>query len=140
MYLLDTNVVSELRKVGDGKADASVVAWLSGVDAGLLFLSAITLMEVEIGVLRMERRDARQGVRLRGWLTHKVLPGFLDRILPVDAAVALRCASLHVPDPCAERDGLIAATALVHGMTVVTRNEADFEGTGVWLLNPWEAR
>ena len=140
MFLLDTNVLSELRKAGDSKADANVIAWLSGVDAAILYLSAMTLMEVELGILQVERRDAAQGARLRTWMAHHVLPEFLDRTLPVDAAVALRCASLHVPDPRAERDALIAATALVHGMTVVTRNVADFEATGVPLLNPWDPR
>ena len=140
MFLLDTNVVSELRKAGDGKADANVTGWLSSVDAVTLYLSAMTLMELELGILRIERRDVAQGARLRSWMTHHVLPEFMDRTLPVDAAVALRCASLHVPDPRAERDALIAATALVHGMTVVTRNVADFEATGVPLLNPWDAR
>ncbi len=140
MFLLDTNVLSELRKAGDGKADVNVIAWLSSVDAATLSLSAITLMEIELGVLRIERRDAVQGARLRTWMTHHVLPEFLDRTLPVDAAVALRCAPLHVPDPRSERDALIAATALVHVMTVVTRNGVDFEATGVALLNPWEAR
>ena len=140
MFLLDTNVISELRKAGDGKADANVTAWLSNVDAGTLYLSAMTLMEIELGILRIERRDAAQGARLRAWMTHHVLPEFQDRTLPVDAVVALRCASLHVPDPRAERDALIAATALVHGMTVVTRNIGDFEAIGVPLLNPWDAR
>jgi len=139
MFLLDTNVLSELRKAGDGKADTNVIAWLSSVDAATLYLSALTLMEVELGILRIERRDASQGVRLRTWMTHHVLPEFLDRTLSIDAVVALRCASLHVPDPRAERDALIAATALVHGMTVATRNVADFEATGVSLLNPWDA-
>ena len=140
MFLLDTNVVSELRKAGDGKDDDNVIAWVSSVDAATLYVSAMTLMEIELGVLRIERRDAAQGVRLRAWITHHVLPEFLDRVLPVDAAVALRCASLHVPDPRGERDALIAATALVHGMTVVTRNVADFEATGVPILDPWDAR
>jgi len=140
MFLLDTNVLSELRKAGDGKADANVIAWLSGVDAATVYLSAITLLEIELGILLIERRDAAQGVRLRTWMTQHVLPEFLNRTLPIDAAVALRCASLHVPDPRADRDALIAATALVHGMTVVTRNVADFQPTGVPLLNPWDAR
>lgn len=139
MFLLDTNVLSELRKAGDGKADSKVVAWLSSVDAATLYVSAITLMEIEVGVLRMERRDAAQGAKLRAWMTHHVLPEFLNRTLPVDATVALRCAPLHVPDPRSERDALIAATALVHGMTVVTRNVADFDATGVPLLNPWDS-
>jgi predicted nucleic acid-binding protein len=139
MYLLDTNVISELRKAGDGKADANVVAWLSSVDAGTFYLSAVTLMEIEFGILRIERRDPIQGGRLRAWMNNHILPEFADRILPVDTAVALRCAALHVPDPCSERDAFIAATALVHGMTIVTRNIADFKATAVPMVNPWEA-
>jgi len=137
MYLLDTNVLSELRKVGDGKADPHVVEWLSGMDIASLYISAITMMELEIGILRIERRDPIQGARLRTWFDTHVLPEFSERSLPVDAAVALQCARLHVPDPRAERDALIAATGLVHGMTVVTRNTTDFEATGAKLLNPW---
>ena len=94
-----------------------------------------------IGVERIaeqEELDQRQGDRLRAWLDTYVLPEFAERTLPVDATVALRCARLHVPDPCLERDAFIAATALVHGMTVVTRNVADFEATGVELVNPWQ--
>jgi predicted nucleic acid-binding protein len=138
VYLLDTNVISELRKAGDGKADVNVVAWLSSMDAGTFFLSAVTLMEIELGILRIERRDAAQGTRLRTWMNNHILPEFADRTLPVDAAVALRCAALHVPDPCSERNAFIAATALVHGMTIVTRNTADFKATAVPILNPWE--
>jgi toxin FitB len=137
MYLLDTNVVSELRKAKSGKADAGVIAWAAGIPASELFLSAISVLELEMGVLLVERRDAAQGTVLRSWLDRHVLPAFVDRILPVDAAVARRCARLHVPDPRAERDALIAATALVHELTVVTRNVGDFEATGVRLLNPW---
>lgn len=140
MFLLDTNVISELRKAGDGKADANVVAWLSSADAAAFYLSVVTLMEIEFGVLRIERRDPVHGARLRAWMNHHILPEFADRTLPVDTAVALRCASLHVPDPCPERDAFIAATALVHGMTVVTRNVAEFASTGVVLLNPWDAQ
>lgn len=135
MYLLDTNVISELRKP---KADKNVVAWANTVIAPRLFVSAITLKELETGVLRMERRDPVQGKVLRTWLKHHVMPAFDARILPVDAAVALRCASLHVPDNANESDALIAATALVHGLTVVTRNVADFASCGVALINPWE--
>ncbi len=140
MFLLDINALSELRKAGDGKADARLIAWISAVDAGTLYLSAITLMELEVGILRVERCDAAQGARLRAWMTHHVLPEFLDQTLPVDTAVVPRCAALQVPEPRAERDALIAATARVHGMTVVIRSVADFEATGVPLLNPWEAR
>ena len=138
-FLLDTNVVSELRKVRIGKADDSVTRWSDRVEVAALFLSVITVLELEQGVLQIEHRDARQGLMLRGWLDDHVLPTFSGRILPVDTAVARRCARLHTPDPRAERDALIAATALVHGMTVVTRNTADFEATGVLLLNPWIA-
>jgi predicted nucleic acid-binding protein len=139
MFLLDTNVVSELRKAKSGKADKNVVAWAAGVPAFSLFLSSITVLELEIGVLLAERRDPVQGVSLRAWLDGRVLPSFSGRILPFDTAVALRCAKLHVPNPCAERDALIAATALVHGMRVVTRNVDDFQPTGVNILNPWIA-
>lgn len=138
MFVLDTNVVSELRKAKAGKADANVVAWAVNVPAVSLFLSAITLLELETGVMLLERRDRAQGAILRAWMDKHVLPAFAGRVLPVDTAVALQCAHLHVPDPRAERDALIAATAMVHGMTVVTRNTADFEPMGVPVHNPWE--
>jgi toxin FitB len=136
-YLLDTNVISELRKIRAGKAHSNVAAWADSVDASDLYLSVITLQELEIGILLIERRDASQGALFRAWLNGHVLPAFTGRILAVDTAVALRSARLHVPDLRPVRDGLIAATALVHGMTVVTRNVADFEPTGVLTLNPW---
>jgi len=140
MFVLDTNVVSELRKARLGKADMNIAAWAQSVDAADLFVSAITIMELELGVLSVERRDATQGAMLRSWLEQQVLPEFSGRTLPVDTAVAQRCARLHVPNKRGERDALIAATALVHGMTVVTRNVADFKPTGVTLVNPWEAQ
>jgi hypothetical protein len=139
MFILDTNVVSELRKAKLGKADAKVSAWAASVPLGSLHLSVITILELETGVLLVERRDAKQGQLLRAWLDSQVMPAFDNRILAIDAAIAQRCARLHVPDPRAERDALIAATALVHGMTVVTRNIADFAPTGVTTLNPWLA-
>lgn len=138
MYLLDTNVVSELRKVRSGKADKNVAAWADSVDAATLFISVITVQELEIGVLLAERRDATQGALLRRWLNEHVLPSFEGRVISVDTEIVRRSASLHVPDPRPFRDGLIAATALVHGLTVVTRNSSDFVPTGVALLNPWE--
>jgi toxin FitB len=137
MFVLDTNVVSELRKSKTGKANKNVTAWATNVPVGSLFISAITLLELEVGVLMLERRDKTQGAVLRIWLDQYVLPTFVGRVLPVDTAVAQRCARLHVPNPSSERDALIAATALVHSMTVVTRNVADFEPTGVSILNPW---
>lgn len=137
MYLLDTNVVSELRRAKAGKADPCVVAWAASVSVASLFVSAITLLELELGVLRIERRDSVQGAHLRAWLEEQVLPAFSERILPVDVAVARRCARLHVPDPRSERDALIAAAALTHGLIVVTRNIADFQPTGVGTFDPW---
>ena len=139
MFLLDTNVVSELRKVRAGKAHPGVAEWAERVDAGCLYLSAITILELELGVLQVTRRDSKQGAMLRTWLDGAVLPAFHQRILPIDAVIAQRCARLHVPDPRSERDALLAATALVHGLTVVTRNVSDFEATGVAILNPWQA-
>jgi len=136
MFILDTNVVSELRN--PKKAHANVLAWASTQPIAAQFVSAITILELELGVLQKERKDATQGAILRKWLDGYVLPQFSGRILPVDHVVALRCARLHVPDPRAERDAIIAATALVHGMTVVTRNVDDFVATGVSLLNPWK--
>jgi predicted nucleic acid-binding protein len=137
MFILDTNVVSELRKVRSGKADMHVAIWADSVAATDLYLSAITIQELEIGILMAERRDPVQGAVFRTWLDSHVLPAFAGRILPVDTAVAQRSALLHVPDPKPIRDGLIAATALVHGMTLVTRNLSDFEPMGVTILNPW---
>ncbi len=137
-YLLDTNVVSELRKIGDGKADARVAAWVDTEDAESFFISAITILELERGVLGIHRRDAAHGARLRAWLDNHVRPEFAGRILPIDDQIAMRCAHLHIPDRRNEVDALIAATALVHGLTVATRNVRDFEGTGVVVVNPWE--
>jgi toxin FitB len=139
MFLLDTNVVSELRKARTGRADPRVTAWASMIPASDLFLSVIVVQELEIGVLQVERRDPAQGALLRAWLEDHVLPTFSDRLLPIDAAIARRSARLHVPDPRPYRDGLMAATALVRGMTVVTRNVADFATTDVPLLNPWDS-
>lgn len=138
MFILDTNVVSELRKAKAGKADKQVTAWAGGVLPSSLFLSAITISELELGVLQSERRDSAQGLILRSWLDGHVLPAFAGRVLAVDTAVAQCCARLHIPDPRSDRDAIIAATAIVHGMTVVTGNVAAFAPIKVQILNPWE--
>ena len=139
MLLLDTNVVSELRKVRAGKADPNVARWADTLNSADLFISVVVVHELEIGVLLLEHRDPRQGRLFRQWLQSLVLPAFDGRILPIDAAVAVRAAGLHVPDPQPINDSFIAATALVHGLTLVTRNIIDFRAAGVPLLNPWDA-
>jgi toxin FitB len=137
MFVLDTNVVSELRKAKSGRANPNVVAWAATLPASSLFVSVITILEIEIGVLLLERRDPKQGAVIRAWMDHHVMVAFSDRVLPIDPDVAIECAKLHVPDPRSERDALIAATALVHGLTIVTRNVADFASMGAPLLDPW---
>lgn len=138
-FLVDTNVVSELRKIASGRADRSVATWASRTAKTDLFLSVVTVLELELGILRIERRDVLQGKVMRRWLDDDVSPSFAGRILDIDESIARRCAWLHVPDPREERDALIAATAFVHDLTVVTRNVADFAPMGVPFLNPWES-
>ena len=143
MYLLDTNVVSELRKTSRGRRgtmDVNVSSWAAGVAVNALYLSSITILEIETGILLAERKDRAKASLLRTWLEAHVLTAFAGRILPVDLAVARKCAALQVPDRMEDRDSLIAATALVHGMTIVTRNVGDFELSGAPVINPWLPR
>lgn len=135
-HLLDTNVLSELRKP-QRRANAGVRSWIAGRVAADLYLSVITILEIEVGIQRIARNDAVQAERLQSWLDMEVLGAFAGRILSVDVPVVRRCARMHVPDPQPERDALIAATASIHGLTVVTRNVRDFEPLGVPVINPW---
>lgn len=135
-YLLDTNVVSELRK-SEARANPRVRSWVAARVPSDLYLSAITVLEIELGIARVARRDADQSERLQAWLDNELLDVFARRILPVDVSVARFAARLHVPDPRPERDALIAATAAVNGLTVVTRNVRDFSGLGVAIVDPW---
>lgn len=137
MYLLDTNVISELRKIESGRIDLRVKAWVASVPAELLFLSVVTVLELEMGVLLIERRDRVQGRLMRKWLNSLVIPSFKGRVLAIDLPIAFRCAAMNVPDRRPDRDAWIAATAAEYRMTVVTRNIADFQPTGVSVLNPW---
>lgn len=137
MYLLDTNVISELRKAGSNTADANVIQWAKDKPTSSLFISAITVLEIEMGVLQIERKDPKQAAIYRTWLNSHVLKAFSDRVLPFDTSVALKCAQLHVPNPKSERDAMIASTSIIHGLTLVTRNEKDFNHMDIEVVNPW---
>lgn len=137
MYLLDTNVISEFRLLKDRRGNAEVAAWANQHDPETFYISAIAVMELEIGIRRMEWRDAVQGRTLRDWMNGAILPRYGSRIIPVDDRIASLAASLHVPDPAPFADSLIAATAIIHGFTVVTRNARDFQFPGVVVMDPW---
>ncbi len=136
MILVDTDVISALRRLD--RAGSAFAAWSRRTPVSGLYLSAVTILEIEVGVLQMERRDPAQGARLRVWLREKVLAPFEGRILPFDLPAARQCAGLHVPNKRPGHDAMIAATALAHGVPVATGNTRDFAGTGVELINPWE--
>jgi hypothetical protein len=138
VYLLDTNVLLEFRRIDAGRGDAAVAAWARAQDPAALFLSALTIMEVERGILLAERRDPAQAGALRRWMTGLVLPAFRGRVLPLDAEVARTAARLHVPDPRPLADSLIAATAITHGLALATRNLRDFAMPELAVVNPWD--
>lgn len=135
MYLLDSNIISEIRRLD--RANAGVQAWLNATDSAEIYTSAVTMMELERGVLAMERKDKAQGAILRVWLEQTIKPAFAARILPIDERTAAICARLHVPNRAPENDAWIAALAIQYRLTLVTRNERDFERTGAKLLNPF---
>tara|TARA_B100001996_G_C18618935_1_gene576881 strand:- start:393 stop:815 length:423 start_codon:yes stop_codon:yes gene_type:complete len=137
MYLLDTNVISELRKGKSGKANQNVIKWASHTASTSLYISVMTVLELEMEILAKERKDTHQGAILRAWLDNHVMPAFAERILPIDTEVAQHCAKLHIPNPRSDRDALIAATALAHGMALITRNVSDFDNINVEMINPW---
>jgi toxin FitB len=140
MYLLDTNIISESRKLGSSRINPQAAFWFGQVDVNQTFLSAMTVFELERGVRQIERRDNVQGMALRQWFNDQVMVTYAGRILPLSAKVAVICAGLHVPDPKGERDAWIAATAIDAGLTLATRNIADFSNMGVAILSPFEAK
>lgn len=137
MYLLDTNVLSEIRKIGSGKANTGVVDWSKMIHPDDLFISVITLLEIEQGILKLQRKDTNQAKRYAKWLYDDVIPQFAKHTINIDSKIALKCASLHVPDKRPANDALIASTAIIHGLTLVTRNVADFQRLPVAILNPF---
>jgi toxin FitB len=138
MYLLDTNIISESRKLGTSRINAHAAQWLEEIDAETTFISAMTIFELERGVQQMERRDAKQGAALRNWFDDQVMTAYEHRTLPLTRTVAMVCAGLHIPDPKSERDAWIAATALDAKLTLVSRNVSDFANMGVGMVNPFE--
>jgi len=132
-YLLDTNVVSELRRP---RPHAGVLAWVESRAAEALYLSVLVLGEIRLGVERLRPRDPSQSQSLERWLA-SLEAGFGDRILAIDRVIAHAWGRLGATDPLPPVDGLLAATALVHGLTVVTRDTAPFERIGVPCLDPW---
>ena len=136
-YLVDTNVISEFRKISSGKANENVVSYFSNTSPADIYISVITFFEIEKGIKQVELRDRTQGAILRDWLENHVLKYWGDNILPIDTNVARVCANLHVPDPKSLNDSFIASTALVHGLTLVTRNTKDFDNIDIALVNPF---
>lgn len=137
MFLLDTNVVSELRR--GRNANEAVRLWAAGQDPATQFLSVVSIQELQYGILLKRRRDPAEAAKIEAWLRNQIMRDFDGRIIVVDTEIALAVAALHVPVRRPERDAWIAATALLHSLTVVTRNTRDFLDAGVELLNPWEA-
>lgn len=139
MFLLDTNVISELRKIKIGKANKGLEIWSKNHNKKIMFLSVISLLELEIGALSLERKDPKQGTVIRMWIDEIIKPKFKDRIIPVSTKTVLICSKMHIPNRKSITDSLIAATAIEHNLTVITRNEKDFEETGAKIFNPFSS-
>jgi predicted nucleic acid-binding protein len=136
MYVLDTNVISELRKLK--RVDRAVLRWLESVPIEAQYLSAISIFEVELGIIKAERTNNEEAIAYKTWLNRKVLPSFAGRILPLNEKIAVVFARMMAPKTRPYRDAIIAATAQHHGYAVVTRNVRDFVELPVRVINPWE--
>ena len=138
MYLLDTNIVSELRKLETGKIHPQVYRWIKSNGFTHTYISAVTLAEIQTGILSLARKDKAQAASLDNWFTNRLLPAYRTKTLPVDTKVALIYAQLNVPNKRPINDAYIAATAIAHNLKLVTRNIQDFQGMPITLENPFE--
>lgn len=139
MYLLDTNIISQIRKINAPSCPIAFKSWFDSVDLTMCYLSAITVFEVELGILQKSRKDPVQAQILRDWFENQVKTEFATRILPIDTQSALKSAGFHVPNPASLPDSLIAGVAVAYNMILVTKNAKDFiDFQDIQLFNPFE--
>lgn len=138
MYLLDTNIISELKKLDSGKIHPQVQRWAYSINLMQTKISVVSITEIRTGILSLARKDQAQAASLDNWFTNRLLPTYRTRTLSVDTEVALICAQLHIPAKRPINDAYIAATAIAHNLTPVTRNVRDFQGLPLMLENPFE--
>ena len=138
MYLLDTNIISELKKLDSGKIHPQVQRWAYSINLMQTKISVVSITEIRTGILSLARKDQAQAASLDNWFTNRLLPAYRTKTLPVDAKVALIYAQLNVPNKRPINDAYIAATAIAHKLKLVTRNIQDFQGIPITLENPFE--
>jgi len=138
MYLLDTNIISELKKLDSGKIHPQVQRWAYSINLMQTKISVVSIIEIRTGILSLARKGQAQAASLDNWFTNRLLPAYRTRTLSVDTEVALICAQLHIPAKRPINDAYIAATAIAHNLTPVTRNVRDFQGLPLMLENPFE--
>ena len=138
MYLLDTNIISELKKLDSGKIHPQVQRWAYSINLMQTKISVVSIIEIRTGILSLARKGQAQAASFDNWFTNRLLPAYRTRTLSVDTEVALICAQLHIPAKRPINDTYIAATAIAHNLTPVTRNVRDFQGLPLMLENPFE--
>jgi len=138
MYLLNTNIISELKKLDSGKIHPQVQRWAYSINLMQTKISVVSIIEIRTGILSLARKDQAQAASLDNWFTNRLLPAYRTRTLSVDTEVALICAQLHIPAKRPINDAYIAATAIAHNLTLVTCNVRDFQGLPLMLENPFE--